>query len=152
MKKLFLSIIAIGISYGVFAQEVAQSSAADPYLFQKIMTTTIFAIGGIVILAAVFSLLRLSESISSSIVKEYLAEQGRESELTLEKANAPKKISWLQRLTAAVPVEHQEEIVFDHAFDGIRELDNKLPPWWVGMFYVTIIIGVAFFVYDFTFR
>ena len=148
MKKLFLSIIGIGISFGAFAQEVAQSSAADPYLFQKIMTTTIFIIGGVIILAAVLTLLRLSESMSKDIVKQYLTEQGRVAETVLETTKAPKKQSWLQRLTAAVPVERQEEIVFDHAFDGIRELDNKLPPWWVGMFYLTIIIGVAYFAYD----
>ena len=147
MKKLFLSIIALGISYGAFAQEVA-GNTADPHLFQKIMTTSIFIIGGLVILAAVLTLLRLSESMSSSIVKQYLTDQGREPEIALEPAKAPKKQSWLQRLTAAVPVEKQDEIAFEHAFDGIRELDNKLPPWWVGMFYVSIVIAVAFFMYD----
>jgi cytochrome c oxidase cbb3-type subunit 3 len=147
MKKLFLLTIGLGVSYGAFAQEVA-SNATDPYLFQKIMTTSIFIIGGLIILAAVLTLLRLSESMSSSIVKQYLTEQGKASEITSEKAKAAKKQSWLQRLTAAVPVETQDEIAFDHAFDGIRELDNKLPPWWVGMFYLTIIIGVAFFTYD----
>ena len=119
MKKLFLSIIALGISYGAFAQEAA-NNAADPYLFQKIMTTTVFIIGGLVILAAVLTLLRLSESMSSSIVKQYLTDQGKEGEVAIGTAKAPKKSSWLQQLTAAVPVEHQEEIVFDHAFDGIR--------------------------------
>ena len=135
------------MSYGAFAQEVA-SNATDPYLFQKIMTTSIFIIGGLIILAAVLTLLRLSESMSSVIVKQYLKEQGRTVDNVSEKAKAPKKQSWLQRLTAAVPVETQDEIAFDHAFDGIRELDNKLPPWWVGMFYITIIIGVSFFMYD----
>ena len=147
MKKLFLLTIGLGMSYGAFAQEVA-SNAADPHLFQKIMTTSIFIIGGLIILAAVLTLLRLSESMSSVIVKQYLKEQGRTVEDVSEKAKAPEKQSWLQRLTAAVPVETQDEIAFDHAFDGIRELDNKLPPWWVGMFYVTIIIGVSFFMYD----
>lgn len=146
MKKLFLSIIGLGISYGAFAQDVV-SNAADPYLFQKIMTTTVFIIGGLVVLAAVLTLLRLSESMSSRIVKQYLEEQGKESEAILEKSKAPKKMSWMQRLTAAVPVENQEEIAFDHAFDGIRELDNKLPPWWVGMFYITIVIAVGYFFY-----
>ena len=147
MKKLFLLTIGLGMSYGAFAQEVV-SNATDPYLFQKIMTTSIFIIGGLIILAAVLTLLRLSESMSSVIVKQYLKEQGRTVDNVSEKAKAPKKQSWLQRLTAAVPVETQDEIAFDHAFDGIRELDNKLPPWWVGMFYITIIIGVSFFMYD----
>lgn len=146
MKKLFLSIIGIGISFATFAQDAVQSGA-DPYLFQKIMTASIFIIGGLIILAAVLTLLRLSESMSGNIVKQYLEEQGRTAKTTLEKANLPKKKSWIQRLTQAVPVERQDEIVFDHAFDGIRELDNKLPPWWVGMFYITIVIAVGYFFY-----
>lgn len=147
MKKLTLSIIAIGISVAAFAQDTATATGGDPHLFQKIMTTTVFIIGGLVILAAVLTLLRLSESMSRGIVKQYLAEQGKSEDEALQKANLPKKKSWIQRLTQVVPIEKEDEIVFDHAFDGIRELDNKLPPWWVGMFYVTIIIGVGYFFY-----
>jgi len=148
MKKLTLSIIAIGISVAAFAQDAAQATGgADPHLFQKIMTTAIFIIGGLIVLAAVLMLLRLSETLSGNIVKEYLAEQGKTPEAAISTVQAPKKESWLHRLTAAVPVEKQDEIAFDHAFDGIRELDNKLPPWWLGMFYICIVIAVAYFAY-----
>ena len=51
-----------------------------------------------------------------------------------------------QRLTKAVPVEQEEEIVLDHEYDGIRELDNTLPPWWKWGFYVTIVVAVIYFV------
>ena len=32
----------------------------------------------------------------------------------------------------------------DHEYDGIRELDNNLPPWWKYGFYLTIIIGIVY--------
>lgn len=38
-----------------------------------------------------------------------------------------------------VPIEREAEIELGHAYDGIRELDNRLPPWWVNMFVLTII-------------
>lgn len=44
--------------------------------------------------------------------------------------------------TKAVPVEKEADVLLDHDYDGIRELDNSLPPWWKYGFYVTI--GVAF--------
>lgn len=37
-----------------------------------------------------------------------------------------------------------EEIVLDHNYDGIRELDNNLPTWWVYGFYATIIFAVVY--------
>lgn len=40
-----------------------------------------------------------------------------------------------------------EDKLLDHNYDGIQELDNKLPPWWLNLFYITIIWGVAYFFY-----
>ncbi len=44
--------------------------------------------------------------------------------------------------TKAVPVEKEADVMLDHDYDGIKELDNALPPWWKYGFYITI--GVAF--------
>lgn len=54
---------------------------------------------------------------------------------------------WWSRLdkklfTRAVAVEKEADVMLDHNYDGIRELDNALPPWWKWGFYITI--GVAF--------
>lgn len=51
--------------------------------------------------------------------------------------------------TRAVPVEREADVLLDHDYDGIRELDNSLPPWWKYGFYITI---VAAFVYMFIFH
>lgn len=40
--------------------------------------------------------------------------------------------------------------LLDHNYDGIQELDNPLPRWWVWLFYLTTIFGIFYFVY-FTF-
>ena len=49
-----------------------------------------------------------------------------------------------KKLSDAVPVEEEESIMLDHDYDGIKELDNHLPPWWTALFYITIIIGVIY--------
>lgn len=38
----------------------------------------------------------------------------------------------------------EEDLLLDHEYDGIRELDNDLPPWWINLFYITIIFGVIY--------
>lgn len=52
----------------------------------------------------------------------------------------------IQKWTNAKAVEQEEEIILDHNYDGIKELDNSLPPWWVYMFYATIIFAVVYLV------
>lgn len=43
-----------------------------------------------------------------------------------------------------VPMEREAELDLGHAYDGIRELDNRLPPWWVNMFVITIVWAVGY--------
>lgn len=50
-------------------------------------------------------------------------------------------------LTDAVPIEREEEILLDHDYDGIHELDNNLPPWWLYGFYFTIVIMIGYMYY-----
>lgn len=43
--------------------------------------------------------------------------------------------------------DDERDILLDHEYDGIQELNNKLPPWWVGLFWITIVIAVIYFPY-----
>lgn len=51
---------------------------------------------------------------------------------------------WWSRLNRFKPVAQEADIALDHEYDGIRELDNRLPPWWLYGFYATIIFGVIY--------
>jgi cytochrome c oxidase cbb3-type subunit 3 len=51
-----------------------------------------------------------------------------------------------QDINASVPVAKEQDIDLGHSYDGIRELDNHLPPWWKGLFYGCIIWGIGYLI------
>jgi cytochrome c oxidase cbb3-type subunit 3 len=61
--------------------------------------------------------------------------------------NKKKESKILQSLVGAVAVEEEDSILLDHDYDGIKELDNDLPPWWKYGFYLTIAVAVVYMVH-----
>jgi cytochrome c oxidase cbb3-type subunit 3 len=74
------------------------------------------------------------------------------SGMQLVKSDAVKKAlikertepSLLEKLNASVAVEEEGSILTNHEYDGIRELDNDLPPWWKYGFYLTIVVAIVY--------
>jgi cytochrome c oxidase cbb3-type subunit 3 len=55
---------------------------------------------------------------------------------------------WYQMTgTGAVAIEREKDILIEHPHDGIYELDNRLPPWWLNMFYITILFSFGYMAY-----
>jgi len=101
-------------------------SATTFWMFFAVIITEV-----IVIFFMMFSIRRIQ--------KELLPEEAIEKKKTFSRwwSEVDKKL-----FTRAVPVEKEADVMLDHDYDGIRELDNALPPWWKYGFYITI--GVAF--------
>lgn len=52
----------------------------------------------------------------------------------------------INRLTRSKAIEQEADVMLEHDYDGIKELDNVLPPWWVYLFYGCVIFAVVYFV------
>ena len=106
----------------------------------------IWAVLGLVFVFAI-AIEVISETLKSILFRG-LNEEAQARFLASEEQR--KENNWFKntykKLLAKKPMEKEEEIVLDHNYDGIRELDNTLPPWWVYMFYATIIFAVVYMV------
>lgn len=70
---------------------------------------------------------------------------GKEEEIPVKKekdVSAWAKIK--EHLSGAAPIEKEGEILMEDDYDGIKELDNKVPPWFNYLFYATIIFGIYY--------
>lgn len=109
-----------------------------------------FLILGItVFLAGCFTVFYVFDKIVKAEELALLAEKGLLTKDSL--ANVKRETLW-QRLNRKawniVPIEKEKDIILAHPHDGIYELDNDLPPWWLGLFYGSIAFAVIFIGYN----
>lgn len=64
----------------------------------------------------------------------------REAKLALEK----KKPSIWLKLMQLKPLDEEKDLVMEHKFDDIAELNNPTPAWFMVLFYATIIFAIGY--------
>ena len=118
--------------------------SGDKLAIIKYPVTQFFMLMVLLILIAIEVILKSVEN----VMFQTLSAEAQER--YLEAKNRKPEYKWFsniyRRLTRSRSIDREQEIILDHNYDGIRELDNVLPPWWVYMFYVTILFGLVYLV------
>jgi len=101
----------------------------------------------IVILIALLVVLRAFRVMERIILKQQgLSVAEIEAEMNpkkVKKEKKPKAAVW-QKLLSLKPLEEERELLIEHDYDGIQELDNPIPAWFMYLFYGSIIFGVGY--------
>lgn len=146
-KRFLLSLIATA-ALGSMAQAQAEATAATATSTANTASDTFLMIGVAVVLGAVVTLFYLLNTMIQVQKLRLMQEHGIE---VMQKAGLmnrePAWRSMYRWAVGTVPLEQEKDIMLDHDYDGIHELDNSLPPWWVAMFYASIVFAVVYFGY-----
>ena len=110
----------------------------DGWLFISSMDNIILLVVNLMLLFILFD----QKKTLKTIIKNYDPSMFPEEEDEEEAGESIVKL-----LTDTVAVEDEASILLDHEFDGIRELDNNMPPWWVWSFVATVIFAFAYLVH-----
>ena len=145
VTSIILLFAAFGVlSNGAFAQE-ATTAAESTISFAGVSGVNMYVLVAalVVEIFAIFYLGSLINSLHKRVfdIKVLETKAVKKSLLPSWWHDLDKKI-----LTQAVPVEREADVLLDHDYDGIKELDNALPPWWKYGFYITIVVAFIYII------
>lgn len=144
MKKLFPSYVRVPLVFAiVFVALEYFIDSGDQPAFIKYPMVSLFLLVFLFFLVAIEIVISAVDRVTYSMLTD-------EQRIKLEEAQS---ISFteskfvkalMQKFTRSKSMEQESDIMLDHDYDGIKELDNVLPPWWVNLFYATAIFAVIY--------
>jgi cytochrome c oxidase cbb3-type subunit 3 len=146
MKKLIPSYVRVPLLFAfVFAALEYFIDSGDRPAFIKFPMVALFLGVFLFLLIAIEIVIDAVDKVTYHLLTD-------EQKKQLEEAQSVSftESKWYQnlinKLTRSKDIDQEDELMLDHDYDGIKELDNVLPPWWVYLFYGTIIFALVYMV------
>ena len=146
MKKLIPVYVRVPVIF--FAVMMAMEyfiDSGDRPAFIKFPMVSVFLFVFLFLLIAIEITMKAVDNITYHLLTEEQKKQLNEAnDLSFKDSEWYKKL--MEKLTKTEPLANENQLLLEHDYDGIKELDNNLPPWWVYLFYACILFGVVYMV------
>jgi cytochrome c oxidase cbb3-type subunit 3 len=139
IRRALFSLFAFLMAAPVFAQS-AEPAASNLETLLIVVLSFVLIVAVLILIIGLY-LVSIIKMILLEDKKQKAAAAGKEYVASEEKTWWSKIMN---KASDAVPLEKEETILLDHNYDGIKELDNHLPPWWKWLFYFTIVWGMVY--------
>ena len=139
MKMKYFKSLFLLISLALFSSNVL---ADDGQLISGMSNMSIL----IIALAFATTFLLFAFLTLSAVFSGFLNKNRVKEEEEVKQTSAFGVWFW-SKFTQAVPIEKEKDIMLDHNYDGIRELDNQLPAWWKYLFWGSVIMSPIYLYY-----
>ncbi len=144
MKKIFPSYVRVPLIFALvfIAMEYFVDSGDKP-AFVKYPMLALFLGVFLFLLIAIEIVVSAVDKVTYHLLTDEQKKQLEEAQ-SVSFADSKFAKGIMQKLTRSKSVEQESDVMLDHDYDGIKELDNVLPPWWVNLFYATIIFAAVY--------
>lgn len=144
MKKLFPSYVRVPVIFAtVFAAMEYFIDSGDHPAFIKYPMVMLFLGVFLFLLIAIEIVTSAVDKVTYHLLTEEQKQKLAEAQ-SVSFSESPFMKNLMKKLTRSKEIEHDADLMLDHDYDGIKELDNVLPPWWVYLFYATIVFALVY--------
>ncbi|WP_333878548.1 cbb3-type cytochrome c oxidase N-terminal domain-containing protein [Flavobacterium sp.] len=146
MKKLIPSYVRVPLIFAfVFGALEYFIDSGDRPAFIKFPMVGLFLVVFLFLLVAIEIVVSAIDKVTYHMLTDAQREQLKEAQ-SVSFTESKWVQSIMKSMTRSKAIEQEADVMLEHDYDGIKELDNVLPPWWVYLFYITIIFSIVYLV------
>jgi len=139
IRLIFLSLFVLAITPAFAEDGGLLSGETMNYVgFAAIM------LGMITVCIALYVVLKAFRVVVKILLGPDAVEEKKVNKVVLKAEKKAARTERLNKIFSLKPLSEEQSLIIPHEYDGIQELNNPTPAWFMYLFYVTIVFAVGY--------